>query len=210
MALATTTLASAVGLSDTSIVLASAASIASKRIIIVDGEQMEVIQGYVSGTTVGVLRGRGGTATATHASGANVTHGLAEDFTAPGVGGFPVNWPNMRTRTVTSYTADGAIALPRSGTDSIAVLNGTTQWDMTLAAPTKDLDGDILYIVSNGKAAHTVTVAGGLGAASTGYTVATFTTGSQECLVLMAMNAAWVPCPSQFSGTLTALLIAIA
>ncbi len=114
------------------------------------------------------------------------------------------------TPNIVVVNADGAIAFPRSGTDAVAVLNGTVQWDMTLAAPTKDLDGCILYIISNGKAAHTVTVAGGLGAASTGYTVATFITGSQQSLQLMAMNGAWVPVSSQFSGTLTALLIAVA
>ena len=205
-----TTLASAVSVDDKSIVVASANSFASGKVIDVDGEQMEVIKGYVSGTTIPVLRGRGGTKTFAHPRGAGVVFALAEEYPQPGAGGFPVNWPNMRTRYITSYTADGAIALPVPGTDAIAMLNGTVQWDMTVAAPTLDLDGCILYVIGNGKSAHTVTIAGGLGAARSGYTVATFLTGSQMCLVLMAANGAWVPCPGPFSGTLTAVLIAVA
>ena len=209
MALATTTLSAAVSVNDVTITVASATSVAAGRIIICDGEQMQVVQGYVSGTTVGVLRGRGGTATKAHASGANVVHGLATDFADPGVGGYPINWPNMRTRSVTSYTADGAIALPVPGTDAFALLNGTSQWDMTLANPTKDMDGCLLYIIGNGKAAHTVTYAAGLGNASTGYTVLTFDTGGQCCVILVAANGIWVPAPSPLSGTLTAVDVAV-
>lgn len=210
MAIVTTTLASAVSVTDTSVVLASATSVSAGRIFICDGEQMQVIKGYTSGTTVGVLRGVGGTAVSAHPSGAMVTHGDAADFPAPGTGGYPVNWPNVTTRQVKSYTADGAITMPSPGTDMVAILNGTTQWDMTLAAPTNEIMGCKLYIIGNGKSAHTVTVSGGIGTAGSGYTVLTFDTGGQCCVALMAAGISWVPCGSPLSGTLTAVDVAVA
>ena len=60
MAFATTTLSSAVGTSDISIVVASATSFAAGRLLIVDQELMQVTQAYSSGTTIPVLRGRDG------------------------------------------------------------------------------------------------------------------------------------------------------
>ncbi|HMF61454.1 MAG TPA: hypothetical protein VK595_13830, partial [Vicinamibacterales bacterium] len=122
-----------------------------------------------------------------------------------------VNYPLAgRAVNITSYTAAGAIAFPTDGTDLRVILNGVVALAMTLAVPTVDMDGSILTIVGNGKAAHTVTVAGGLGAAGAGYTVATFIVGSQQSLQVIAANAVWVPLPSAMSGTLTALLVALA
>ncbi len=209
MAIVTTTLASAAGVNDSSIVVASAASMAPGRIVICDGEQMEIAKPYTTGTTVPVLRGVGGTAVSAHPSGAMVTHGTADDFPAPGTGGYPINWPNVTTRQVKSYTADGAITLPSPGTDMVAILNGTTQWDMTVAAPTNEIMGCKLYIVGNGKSAHTVTVTGGLGTAGSGYTIGTYDTGGQCCMVLIAAGVSWILCPSPLSGTLTAIDVAV-
>lgn len=212
MALATTTLSSAVALNDIFIAVASATSVAPGRIIICDGEQMTVVQSYVSGTSVGVLRGRGGTATKAHPSGANVVHGLATDFADPGVGGFPINWPNMRTRTTASYSASGAIALPAPGTDAVAVLNGTSTLTMTVAAPTKDMDGCILYILGNGKSASTVAfdATNGLGNAGSGYDVITMQTAGQTCMPVIACNGFWLAMNAPITGTSTALSVAVA
>jgi len=80
MALATTTLSVAVALTDTSIVVASATSVAAGRLVLVDQEMMKVMQSYVSGTTVPVQRGIDGSATVAHKITANVTHGAATDF----------------------------------------------------------------------------------------------------------------------------------
>lgn len=207
----TTTLSAACAVVDTSIKVASAASVAVGRFIVCDNEQMQVTKGYVAAsTTVPVLRGLGGTVTKAHPSGASLSHGAAEDFSNPGPGNSPVNWPNITTTVVSSYTADGAITLPTSGTNAIAILNGTTQWDMTLAAPTNEITGSILYIVGNGKSAHTVTITAGIGNAGSGYTVMTFDTGGQCMVVFMACNGVWVPVPSTMSGTLTAIDVAVA
>ena len=80
---------------------------------------------------------------------------------------------------------------------------------MTLAAPTKDLDGSILYIIGDGKAAHTVTAAVGFGLGSTGYTVGTFDTNAACSMMVMAMNASWTLLPSPLSGTLTGVDVAV-
>ena len=102
MALATTTLSSAVVVTDTSIVVASATSVAAGRLVLVDGEFMQVTQDYVSGTTVNVVRGQNGTVTTTHAASANVTHGAAADFTVPSPGTSNLK-PGLIAFTTTSY-----------------------------------------------------------------------------------------------------------
>lgn len=215
MALTTTTLASACGLNDSKLVLTSATGVAAGYIIQVDQEMFQVVNSYsnaADGVNVSVLRAQDGTVAQAHPAGANATHGLASDTgwgsPAPQTSvAFPIAG---RARQIVSYTADGAITLPAVGNDMVAILNGTVQWDMTLANPAKDQDGSILWIVSNGKAAHTVTYTVGLGNAGTGYTVATYTTGSLQSLALMAVNGIWCQAQSQFSGTLTAIQIALA
>src|SRR3954470_20566078 len=84
MALATTTLSSAVAQIDKSIVVASATSLSAGRLILIDQEMMQVAQDYVSGTTVNVLRGREGSAQVAHKVTAAVNHGFASDFANPG------------------------------------------------------------------------------------------------------------------------------
>lgn len=210
MALATTTLSSAVSITDNTIVVASATSVQAGRIVRVDGEFMKVVQSYVSGTTVGVLRGQDGTVTAAHAASANVTHGLASDFANPpaGVQASVTNPPSV-AYTTTSYSAAGAIAFGAAQWTT-AILNGTGALAMTLANPTKDQDGIILAILGNGKAAHTVTYTAGLGNAGSSYDVGTFDGSGQCSMLLIAANAIWVPLPSPLSGTLTSIDVAIA
>lgn len=189
MALATTTLSSAVAVSDTSINLTSATSIVSGRLIRVDGEFMQVAKGYVSGTSVPVLRGQDGTATLAHVSGANVTHGLTSDFANPpaAASGVTTN-PAQPAFPLFSYSAAGAI----SPVQGIHQLNGTAARAMTLAAPTKDQDGQILMIVSNGVAAHTVTqTTPGFGGVGGTADVLTFKADQQQAVMLIASNGAW-------------------
>jgi hypothetical protein len=189
MALATTTLGAAVAVNDTSITVASATSVAAGRLIRVDDEFMQVAQSYVSGTSVPVLRGRDGTVTATHASSANVTHGTAADFVNPPaqVAGMATN-PRQRSLPIFSYSAAGAI----SPVPGIHVINGTGALAMTLVSPTKDLDGEMMVIIANGKAAHTVTYTAGFGAGTTNSDVVTFSATFSLGLIAMAMNGVWV------------------
>lgn len=189
MAFATTTLSSAVAVSDRSIVVASATSVAAGRFLRVDGETMQVTKDYVSGTTVGVLRGLDGTVTAAHATSANVTHGTAADFAAAPAGvPLAVTNPAQPAFPVFSYSTSGAL----SPVQGIHILNGTGALTMTIVSPTKDQDGQIMLCVSNGKAAHTVTyTTTGFGANTTNSDVLTFHATQQQAAMWVAANGIW-------------------
>src|SRR3990172_1244256 len=67
MALTRTTLSSAVGVDDTSIVVASATGFATGRLLRIDQEFLQVAQSYNgTATTIPVLRGREGSLTSAH------------------------------------------------------------------------------------------------------------------------------------------------
>jgi hypothetical protein len=210
MALTTTTAASAIGATDLVINVASATGFAAGNLIICDQEVMRQLSAAV-GTAIPVIRGVNGTAAKAHVSSANVTTGLPSEFSgsADQVAS-AITYPTQRARTITSYSAAGAITLPTPGTDAMAIINGTGALAMTLANPTKDQDGDILIIVGNGKAAHTVTYTAGLGNAGSNYDVGTFDGSGQCSMMLVAANAIWVPLPSPLSGTLTSIDVAVA
>lgn len=193
MALTTTTLSSAVTVLDKSIVVASATGFAAGNLIIIDQELMQVAKSYVSGTTIPLApRGQGGTKVTAHVSSANVTTGLPSDFAAPGSQASNAYQIAGRVRTLISYSAAGALTLPTPGTDAVAVLNGTSVLAMTLANPTKDMDGSILTVVANGAAAHTVTYTAGFGGAGGSYDVLT-ANGTGTCAFqVIACNALWI------------------
>ena len=209
MALVRTTLSSAAAAGDTTIRVASATGFGTGYLIRIDGEDLIQTAAAV-GTVIPVRRGVNGTVSAAHVATAGVVVGVATDWEAPaaqlGVP-FPIAG---RARTVTSYSSAGAIAMPTAGADAVAILNGTVALAMTITDPGPDNDGDILLILGNGKAAHTVTYTAGLGDAGSGYTVGTFATGGQGCLSLIAANESWVPLSSPLAGTLTAIDISIA
>ena len=200
MALTTTTLSSAVAATDTSIVVASATGFSASNLILVDQEVMVVGKSYVSGTTIPVYRGQNGSVTAAHVASANVTTFLASDITSQGpqtVTQFPVAG---KARVVSSVSATATIS-GYPGQDAVYVLNGTTALPITLAAPTKDMDGSLLIVVGNGAAAHTITVAGGIGAGGTTIDVGTFATGAQISMPFIACNGVWTPLEGIIGGT---------
>lgn len=209
MAKTTTTASAAIAIGDTAITVASATGFAAGSILKVNAEVMQVQKSYVSGTLIPVMRGLEGTPALAHAITSNVTAGLASDFGGAAAGVAAV-YPLIRSRQIKTYNAAGAIDLPTPGNDLVAIVNGTSARALTLAVPTKDMDGDILTVIGNGKAAHTVTISGGFGAAGAGYTVATFIVGAQQSLQVMACNGAWVQLPGLMSGTLTNILVALA
>ena len=211
MSLTTTTLSSAMAATDYNVVVASATGVAAGYIARVDGELLQVGNSYVSGTTVPVLRARDGGITAAHVSGANITFGTAADFAVPSAQSLPVYPMAGRTRILTSYSATGAVTLPVAGADAVAVLNGTSVLAMTVAAPTKDMDGSVLTIVGNGAAAHTVTFAGGLNGAGSSYDVVTTNAGAPIRLDVMAVNAKWmIACCPAMTGTVTNIVGGVA
>ena len=211
MALYETTLASAATDSDKQLVLASGASVAINDLIRVDGEVVKVTKGYVAGATiVPVFRGWSGTKSDAHGVTARVVGGTAADWAQSAAPQTVVGYPIAgRARIVKSYGASGALDLPTAGNDALYLLNGTVALAMTLAVPTKDLDGTIVTVASAGTGAHTVTVAGGV-SGSASIATATFEASPARCnFSLMAMDELWVAWPSPLSGTLTSFDVAM-
>jgi hypothetical protein len=190
MALTTTTLNGAVTSDQGTLLVTSATGFAAKNYIMLDQEIMQIVNSYVSGTTIPVIRGVLGSAAAAHVTASNVTTLLASDFQAMAPGTF-VNQPTVRARTITSYSATGALTLPLAGSDAMAILNGTGVLAMTLANPTKDMDGCILIICGNGIAAHTVTYTAGFGNVGATADVMTFGTTQAQAFQCIAANGFW-------------------
>lgn len=210
MALAETTLSSAVTVNADEIVVASATSIVAGRIILVDQEMMQVTQSYVSGTTIPVLRGRDGTANSAHVATAQVIHGDAADFGAPSAG-TEVQYPTVRPTLVQSISATSSLTLPPVGCDLRVILNGTGAITLTIPVPSKAHDGTMLVIVSNGAAAHVPTFTGGLGGAGSGYDALTFNSSGKLSLVAFAANETWnLVSAAGLSGTVTNIIAGIA
>lgn len=210
MALATTTLSSAVSVTDNSIVLASATSIAIGRLVLIDQEIMQVAQSWVSGTTVPVLRGREGSTTAAHKTTANVTHGAATDF-ANASPTTEVVYQPQRATVIQSITATSTLVLPAGGTDLRLLLNGTSVITLTIPVPTKDMDGCRLTIIANGAAAHLLTFTGGMGGAGGSYDVVTLNGTAPCAMEAIAANGLWMPIfAPAMGGTVTNLIGSIA
>ena len=203
MALATTTLSVAVALTDTSIVVASATSVAAGRLVLVDQEMMKVMQSYVSGTTVPVQRGIDGSATVAHKITANVTHGAATDFATPSAQEV-VTYQASRAVVVQSITATSTLTLPAAGTDLRVILNGTSVITLTVPVPTKDMDGTTLMIIGNGAAAHVLTFTGGLSGAGSSYDVVTVNATAPIAMQCVACNGLWLALAAiPIAGTVT-------
>jgi hypothetical protein len=192
MALATTTLSSALAVDDTSVVVASATSFDAGRLVLVDQEMMQVAQNYTSGTTVDVLRGMNGTATTTHVVTSNVTHGDASDFSTPAAQEI-IGYQASRATVISSITATGTLTLPKAGTDARVILNGGTTIALTIPVPTKDMDGTLLTIMGNfgTSSGHTLTFTGGLSGAGSSYDVVTVNATTPVAFTVMACNGLW-------------------
>lgn len=210
MALATTTLSSACSITDNTIVVASATSMAAGRLILIDQEMMQVVQTYVSGTTVGVLRGRDGSKTVAHVTTANVTHGAASDFDNP-TDQTSTGYPTQRATKIVSITATSTLTLPDAGSDLRVILNGTSVITLTVPVPTKEMDGCELTIIGNGAAAHVLTFTGGLGGAGTSYDVVTINATAPTAMKAIACNGLWLAVfGPAMGGTVTNLIGSVA
>jgi len=213
MALVHTTLASACAASDTSIVVTSATGFSAGYLVRIGDEQMRITSAYVSGTTVPVVRGQEGTVVAAHAVTSGVVCGIASDWATMVGAQTAVQYPLAgRNRTTMTYGAAGAITLPTAGCDMLAIVNGTSALAMTVAAPGKDLDGSILWIASDGAAAHTITFAGGLSGAGSSYDVVTVNSGAPVVLgPILAINSLWqMAVAVPLAGTVTNLTATVA
>ncbi len=150
----------------------------------------------MSFTATTASRGVQGTAQTAHPVSARVIVGATPtatgtDWADPAPWGIsPFAGP--RVRTVTSYSAAGAITLPSIGSDAVAIINGTSALAMTVADASTAQDGDRLTIIGNGKAAHTCTVAGGLGGVGATADVITFSATQGQALEMMACGGYWI------------------
>lgn len=211
MALVRTTLSSACSATDTSIVVASATGFAANYVVLIDQEQMQVTSTYVSGTTIPVLRGQGGTKTAAHVVTAGVVAGVATDWSDSATQ-TAVNYPVAgRAVELRSITATSSLTLPTPGSDLRVVLNGTSVIALTIPVPTVDMDGTKLTIVSNGAAAHTLTFTGGLSGAGSNYDVITVNATAPAAFEFIAANELWMMlCQAPMGGTVTNIIGSIA
>lgn len=191
MVLTTTTLTAALSADNSSLKVASATGFAAKSLILIDREFLRVGDTYTSGTLI-PLSGRGlnGSLSVAHPSGANVTVGLGHEFAAPAPT-VATSLPGQVAREVVSVSAGGALEHPSAGRDRLVILNGTSVLALTLAAPSKEIDGSLLIVVANGLAAHTLTVTGGLGGGGAALDVGTFPTGNKAAVLLVASNGHW-------------------
>ena len=215
MALVRTTLSSAVAggssAPDKSIVVASATGFAADYRIEVDGEVMRVAKSYVSGTTIPVLRAQEGTVADAHNVTAGVVCGVASDYPAQAPQTSVQKPLAGRARTIQSITASATITPPVDGSDLLLILNGTAALTVTMAAPTKDMDGCELTIASNGVAQHLLTFTGGLSGAGSNYDVVTVNATAPAAFRFIACNSLWLAiCGPAVSGTTTAIAGAIA
>jgi len=213
MALTRTTLSSAVAVDDTSIVVASATGFAAGRLVRVDQEWMVIQQNYASGTTIPVRRGQQGSANVAHVATAGVVVGTqADDWDVPGPGAVVNNMIAGRPRKIVSFTATpSTVVHAPAGCDQVVILNGTAAITLTIPIPTTDMDGDLLYIVSNGVAQHLLTFTGGLSGAGGSYDIVTINATAPAAFGFIACNALWMSvCGAAISGTTTAIAGAIA
>lgn len=215
MALTRTTLSAAVAITDRSITVASATGLAAGDLLKIDEEWLQNLSTYVAGdTTFAVRRGLNGSAQVAHVSGAGVVHAANSDSEWGGTPAATIVPYGLagRRRRVLSYSAAGAITLPVAGEDMIAIINGTTILAMTVAAPTTDMDGSLLYISANGVAAHTVQFTGGLSGAGGSYDILTINATAPVTLgPFMAVNALWqAPVGVAMAGTVTNITATLA
>lgn len=200
MAFTVPTLAGALGANDINAYLSSLSGLVAGQTALIDKEAVKLLSIPASTTyPVPLQRGVEGTAVSAHALGAQVKVGAAStplqvgDFNQPSAGASSMAvLPGSYSRDFASYSASGAITLPKIGADMVAMLNGTSVLTMTLANPPAGSDGSRLVIIANGKAAHTVTYAAGLGNGGGTMDVATFSAASQMGCELMACGGFWV------------------
>lgn len=198
MAITATTLAAAIGASDTTINVASATGITGPNftagtgitVLFIDQEFLVVI-GTPVGTFVPVLRGQFGTASAAHVTGSQVQIGLPGDFST--------NFGEFVKSSMTvfetigaqnfpaTFLAGTADAIPAGVAGFYVVKTGSADL-MTLAAPTAAQEGNIIQIWSDTAFAHTLTATSLLAGGTALKTTATFPAFRGAGMVLRVCN----------------------
>jgi hypothetical protein len=156
---------------------------AGNKVIRIDGEWMRITDDSLS-PSLKVTRGEFGTQAVAHATLATAVYGLTSDMAQ-------IN--SVQGANITSYGADGAIAIPTtpSNVPTLIYLDKATAGAFTLAAPGKDQDGLTLVITSNTAAAHVITATGLFSDGSTTTDVATFGAHKGASLTICAARGLW-------------------
>jgi hypothetical protein len=186
MAISSTTLAAALGKNDVYAILTSGTGVVAGGFGLIGNELVSFTAAPVGGA-VYVRRGLDGSAVVAHAAGEIVQVGLGSDIGGPSAGNdTSFGYQNAGNGPTKAYTASGAIdPVPHN-----ALLVGAGPLAMTLAAPTQLTTGT-LTITSSTAAAHTITVAGGLGGGGASFDVITMAAMTGQ-IVLTASNGKWV------------------
>lgn len=186
MALTNTTISAAVSADALIIPVTSATGFAAGNFLRIDNEFMQVVS--VSGTNISVRsRGDFGSAAVAHNILAVCTTGLASDLND-----FPVGQSaqvDPSGQTIVSYSVDGAIALPNQNTLNIITKAGVCA--LTLADPSKSMDGLQMTILSATANAHTVTYTAGFYGDTTSSDVATFAAKVGASMTIVARGGKW-------------------
>lgn len=208
MAVTATLLNGAITKNDTSVRLDAVTGFNKGRYFRIDNEWfIATTDGDTTALTVPCKRGQLGTAAVSHVDNSPVVvvSDPYADVTETAQIAEPIPTVNQISLPRYSYSAAGAITPTRG----LHMLLGTSVLAMTLAVPSDANDGDVLYVVGNGKAAHTLTLATAIGDAGVGYTVLTFPAGGQVAACFIAAGGIWVLLGSPISGTATNITLAI-
>lgn len=200
MAITTTTLSAAVGISATTISLTSATGVQTPNYQVSGAVTMFLIENeYLlasaapNGTIIPVLRAQNGSFAAAHANGATVQIGLLSDF--------PTQQKLLQNEIVNQLTVSTSIQPGINLTGSADAVSATAPGfylvktagvdAMTLAAPTAAAEGIIVSIYSDTTNAHTVTATALLANGTALKTTATFAAFRGAGLQLRATNLVW-------------------
>lgn len=207
----TTTLSAAVAKNDTTVLVAAITNLSAGCWLKIDNELFKVLSVPSAATTpVPVLRGQEGTAQVAHNASAQVLIGVgpsnlvAGDWGQAQPGAVQLGAASIKPWITTNYAASGAITVPTPGSNGIAILDGTSALTMTLANPSSIQDGDLLAVVANGKAAHTVTISSGIGNGGASFDVGTFSASLAVGCILMAVGGFWVLVANGIAGATAA------
>jgi len=189
MSITATTLASAVGVNDLVIRVASATGSALRNVIRIDNEWYVQTAAAV-GTTIAVRGGDNGSARVAHNAGTAVLMGLASDFAASPIGtAVPV--PFSPVESTITYNAAGAIAVPDTIRHVFVELVTGAGSAFTLVDPTSAQEGVEMTILAKDAQAYTVTNTTGFNGAGGSGDVATFGGAIGNNFHIRAVNKVW-------------------
>lgn len=165
MAITVTTLSAAIGAVDTSIAVASATGITAPNFQTASGitwlkiDQELLLVMAVSGTTVSVLRGQGGTVSVAHLTNGQVQIGLATDFYkyTEVLADFETNLVVTGARQQNAVFLKGSADALLSKTPGYYVIKTAGVDAITLDTPIAASEGNVIEIWSDTANAHTVT-----------------------------------------------------